>query len=161
MKKQETFGGLLARRIAEQNKRAERNREAMRQAMARLRAATDARNDLPELPADSSTARFMQNFDAATRRGDVYDAPSPDRWTVSETRRDPVISRCRIEPAPDVFTLPQVWVMYGDSTTEQLLFRYVPDEVSFTEAELIGLTADESRQLKFAKDRAYLQRETR
>ena len=43
----------------------------------------------------------------------------------------------------------------GDERT--LLFKYYPDEISFTTDELIGLTIDEAFELKKQKDIRYLQ----
>ena len=37
------------------------------------------------------------------------------------------------------------------------LFSYYPDELSFTTGELIGLTEQEARALRHAKDLEYLQ----
>jgi hypothetical protein len=52
--------------------------------------------------------------------------------------------------------LPEIWITLSDGS-EKMLFRYYPDEISFSEAELVGLTEDEARLLKFGRDRAYLQ----
>ena len=43
----------------------------------------------------------------------------------------------------------------GDERT--LLFKYYPDEISFTTDELIGLTIDKAFELKKQKDIRYLQ----
>ena len=43
-----------------------------------------------------------------------------------------------------------------DGTTKDL-FTYYPDELSFTSRELIGLTEQEARALRHAKDVEYLQ----
>ena len=40
--------------------------------------------------------------------------------------------------------------------SEQMLFTYYPDEISFWESEFIGLTLAEAEHLKFKKDVAYL-----
>jgi hypothetical protein len=37
------------------------------------------------------------------------------------------------------------------------LFSFYPDKLSFTEQEFIGLTEQEAHQLKFNKDKAYIQ----
>jgi hypothetical protein len=39
---------------------------------------------------------------------------------------------------------------------EEFLFDYYPDEISFTPNELVGLTLDECRHLKFKKDKKFL-----
>lgn len=44
----------------------------------------------------------------------------------------------------------------ADGTTE-LLFTYYADELSFTEAELVGLTVAQARSLRHRRDVAYLQ----
>lgn len=41
--------------------------------------------------------------------------------------------------------------------SEERLFEYYPDELSFTAEEFVGLTLEEGKQLKFKKDKAYLQ----
>ena len=43
-----------------------------------------------------------------------------------------------------------------DGTTKDL-FHYYPDELSFTSRELLGLTEQEARALRHAKDVEYLQ----
>jgi hypothetical protein len=52
--------------------------------------------------------------------------------------------------------MPQVHVTMEDGT-EQFLYEYYPDEISFSPSEFVGLTLDEARHLKFIKDRNYLQ----
>tara|TARA_B100000508_G_C11218698_1_gene161212 strand:- start:90 stop:299 length:210 start_codon:yes stop_codon:yes gene_type:complete len=44
-----------------------------------------------------------------------------------------------------------------DDGTEGTLFSYYIDELSFRDAELIGLTKQEAGQLRLKKDVAYLQ----
>ena len=75
---------------------------------------------------------------------------------------EPKIVRCWIDVpvGPNMFTSPKVMVKYeghrkGDKFV--CLFDYYPDEISFTPAELVGLTAKEARKLKMKKDVAYLQ----
>lgn len=51
--------------------------------------------------------------------------------------------------------MPEVHVTLEDNT-EQLLFSYYPDEISFSSSEFIGLTIDQAKHLKFIKDRNYL-----
>ncbi len=69
-----------------------------------------------------------------------------------------VIVSARITPLPRSFCDPMPEVIVTDNTgMETTIFSYYPDEISFTEVELVGLTLDEARKLKFTKDRAYLQ----
>lgn len=49
----------------------------------------------------------------------------------------------------------EVDVMYEDGSVETL-FKYYPDELSFTEQEFIGLTKDEAMELFKYRDIAYL-----
>ena len=51
--------------------------------------------------------------------------------------------------------IPKVYVTMEDGS-EQFLFDYYPDEISFRPEEFVGLTIDECRALKGKKDRAYL-----
>lgn len=64
----------------------------------------------------------------------------------------------RITPLPKHLgdALPEVWVTLSDGTIK-MLFTYYPDEVSFDEKDLLGLTEEEARLLKFGRDRAHLQ----
>jgi hypothetical protein len=68
------------------------------------------------------------------------------------------IASCIIGPMPSKMgdPMPDVTVTYEDGTQE-VLFEYFPDEISFTEAEFIGLTKEEALQLFHRKDVAYLQ----
>ncbi len=52
--------------------------------------------------------------------------------------------------------MPQVHVTMEDGT-EQFLFDYYPDEISFSPNEFVGLTIEGARHLKFVKDRNFLQ----
>ena len=52
--------------------------------------------------------------------------------------------------------MPQVHITLEDGK-EQFLFDYYPDEISFTPSEFVGLTIEEARNLKFRKDKRYLQ----
>lgn len=52
--------------------------------------------------------------------------------------------------------LPEVWVTLEDGSEEKL-FEYYPDEISFSAQEFEGLTTEEARLLKFGRDRAFLQ----
>lgn len=72
--------------------------------------------------------------------------------------QDPtVITAARITKQPKELgdAMPQVFVTINGK--EQYLFEYYPDEISFTPEEFIGKTIDESRTLKFEKDKMYLQ----
>lgn len=64
----------------------------------------------------------------------------------------------RITPLPKHLgdPLPQVWATLSDGTIK-LLFTYYADEISFDDQELVGLTEEEARLLKFGRDRAHLQ----
>ena len=68
------------------------------------------------------------------------------------------IISARITAMPTSFfdSMPKVYVTL-DNNTEEFLFEYYPDEISFTKNEFIGLTMDEARHLKFNKDKRYLQ----
>lgn len=50
---------------------------------------------------------------------------------------------------------PKVHAFFDDNSDE-VLFDYYFDEISFTEKELIGLTKNEAIQLKYKKDLAFL-----
>lgn len=52
--------------------------------------------------------------------------------------------------------MPEVTATFEDGTSK-VLFSYYPDEISFCEAEIIGLTEDEAHQLKHDKDVRFLQ----
>lgn len=51
--------------------------------------------------------------------------------------------------------MPSVHATFDDGSVVEL-FRYYPDELSFTEEEFVGLTEAEARALHARKDRAYL-----
>lgn len=65
----------------------------------------------------------------------------------------------RITPMPKglMDPMPQVWVVTDCREPEEMLFEFYPDEISFAPEEFVGLTLEEARQLKFKKDKAYLQ----
>lgn len=73
---------------------------------------------------------------------------------------DPTIAACKIGPYPksfeDIFNMPKVAVTYSDGS-EETLFSFYPDELSFSEREFIGLTRDQAMRLRHRKDVAYLQ----
>ena len=52
--------------------------------------------------------------------------------------------------------MPQVHVVLEDGS-EQMLFEYYPNEISFEAEEFIGLTIKEARSLKTIKDIKFLQ----
>lgn len=52
--------------------------------------------------------------------------------------------------------MPKVIATFDDGSVVEL-FDYYPDEISFTPQEFVGLTEADARQLKFKKDKAYLQ----
>ncbi len=72
------------------------------------------------------------------------------------------IKSARITPLPRPMPkgmfdpMPQVHVVLEDDS-EQMLFEYYPDEISFKAEEFVGLTLDEARGLKTKKDKQYLQ----
>jgi len=41
--------------------------------------------------------------------------------------------------------------------TEIQVFGFYSDEINFTKEELVGLTVEEARRLRFEKDKAYFQ----
>ena len=69
------------------------------------------------------------------------------------------IIKCRITPQPtSIFDpIPQIFVTLEGESDEQFLLEYYPDEISFTEQEITGLTISEVRTLHFQKDKRYLQ----
>ena len=70
------------------------------------------------------------------------------------------IVAARIIPPQRFGDTAMVHVTIG-SEAEVPLFSYFNDEISFTAAELIGLTADQAHDLRHAKDVAYLTRPDR
>jgi hypothetical protein len=67
------------------------------------------------------------------------------------------IKSVEITPMPVDWSdpMPQVIATMEDGA-EHVLFSYYPDEISFSPSEFVGLTASEGRDLKRAKDVAYL-----
>lgn len=45
-----------------------------------------------------------------------------------------------------------------EDSSEKELFSYYPDELSFRESELVGLTEEQAKELYHKKDIAYLRR---
>jgi len=74
----------------------------------------------------------------------------------------PVITKCKIGPFPRPMPegmfdqMPTVTVKLSNGETLNL-FEYYPDEISFVEAEFIGLTVAEAESLLTRKDVKYLQ----
>jgi len=68
------------------------------------------------------------------------------------------IISARITAMPKSFfdPMPKVYVTMEDGT-EQFLYEYYPDEISFSPSEFLGLTIDEAKHLKFVKDKRFLQ----
>ena len=52
--------------------------------------------------------------------------------------------------------MPKVIATFDDGSVEEL-FEYYPDEISFTVTEFKGLTLAEAKNLKFKKDKDFLQ----
>ena len=76
-----------------------------------------------------------------------------------ELRKDRKITKAEIGPMPkSIFScpMPSVKVWYEDGTGPDELFTFYPDEIMFTQAEIIGLTSQEVQELKKKKDVAYL-----
>ena len=69
------------------------------------------------------------------------------------------IIKCRITPQPKSLfdPIPKIFVTLKGEDDEQFLLEYYPDEISFTEQEITGLTISEVRTLHFQKDKRYLQ----
>jgi len=67
------------------------------------------------------------------------------------------ITKVTISPMPvKLFDpMPTVTAVFDNGTQEEL-FQYYPDELSFTEAELIGLTREQAFDLRRSKDVTYL-----
>ena len=75
--------------------------------------------------------------------------------------RPPRITQVHISsiprPKPAGFSdpTPKVTATFDDGTTKEL-FSFFPDEFTFDEGELVGLTEAEARELYREKDLAYL-----
>lgn len=69
------------------------------------------------------------------------------------------ITHAVIGPMPKALfdpTMPTVTVTFEDGSTKAL-FSFYPDEISFRESEVVGLTEAEVRDLRHQKDVRYLQ----
>jgi hypothetical protein len=53
--------------------------------------------------------------------------------------------------------MAHIHVKVADDNAKFLLFSYYADEISFSSAELLGLTVDQANELRHKKDVAYLQ----
>jgi hypothetical protein len=75
---------------------------------------------------------------------------------------EPVIVKCKIGPYPRPMpegmtdSMPELKVQFNNGD-EKTLFEFYPDEISFEESEIIGLTEESARRLKFEKDKNFLQ----
>ncbi len=75
---------------------------------------------------------------------------------------NPIIIKCNISPYPRPMPqgrfdqIPEVKVQLnnGDKLT---LFKFYPDEITITESEMIGLSVEQAKRLKFEKDVRSLQ----
>ena len=81
---------------------------------------------------------------------------------MSITNSEPIITKCEIGPFPRPMPegmfdqMPSVTVTLSNGETI-CLFEYYPDEISFVEAEFIGLTVAEAENLLTRKDVQFLQ----
>ena len=75
---------------------------------------------------------------------------------------EPIIVNCKIDPYPRPMPegmfdkMPSVKVIF-DNGQEKTLYDFFPDEISFVPSEFIGLTEKLAFDLKFEKDKFYLQ----
>jgi len=68
------------------------------------------------------------------------------------------IKSATISPLPKKLTDPNpVVTVILEDDSEHRLFDYYSDELHFEPHEFVGLTIDEAHELKFKKDKAYLQ----
>ena len=68
------------------------------------------------------------------------------------------INQVELRKVPIMGTMHTINVIVTteDNKEPQKIFSYYPDEISFTEEEIIGLTIEEANQLRHDKDVAYL-----
>ena len=66
---------------------------------------------------------------------------------------EPTITKAEIGPMPKGMfdQMPKVKASFSDGS-ERVLFSFFPDEISFSEAELMGLTAKQAFNLFHQKD---------
>ncbi len=70
---------------------------------------------------------------------------------------DPVIDSVRIvSVGPEFMHHNEVVVTFSGSEDEKMIISYYPDELSFRESELLGLTEKQASDLWFQKDKTYL-----
>lgn len=75
---------------------------------------------------------------------------------------EPIIVKCSIGPYPRPMEqgmfdpMPEVKVEFNNGEKKKL-FEFYPDEITFEECEIIGLTEESARRLKFEKDKRYIQ----
>ncbi len=62
-----------------------------------------------------------------------------------------------VAPRPDEGKYTAQVVATFDDKLEKVLFHYYSDELHFTSGELVGLTEEQARNLKFKKDKYFLQ----
>jgi hypothetical protein len=67
------------------------------------------------------------------------------------------IAAVRITPPAQFGDMASIHVKLAGSNDEFLLFTYFADEISFSAAELLGLTVEQANELRHRKDVAYLQ----
>jgi len=73
-----------------------------------------------------------------------------------------IIVKCVIDPYPRPMPegmldkMPEVKVQFTNGE-EKTLFDFFPDEISFESSEFIGLTEKQAFDLKFDKDKQFLQ----
>jgi hypothetical protein len=80
-------------------------------------------------------------------------------WLLNKRKKDKMkIIKAHISKMPKTMfdPMPQITATFEDGT-EKKLFSFYPDEISFGEHEFIGLTESEAIQLKFNKDKNYIQ----
>lgn len=77
-------------------------------------------------------------------------------------KETPRIVKCKIGPYPRPMPrgmfdpMPEVKVQLSNGE-ELTLYSFYPDEITITESELIGLTVDQAKRVKFEKDKWSLQ----
>lgn len=81
--------------------------------------------------------------------------------TIREDLGPPTIVEVQIGPMPKniLDRAPQVKVKFSDGTSKTL-FSFYPDEISFEEKELLGMTEGQAHQLRHNKDVDYLRERT-
>jgi hypothetical protein len=75
---------------------------------------------------------------------------------------EPVIVKCSISTYPRQMPdgmfdpMPTVRVQFNNGE-EKTLFEFFPDEISFSESEVVGLTEESAYRLRFDKDKKFIQ----